>query len=335
MCSPHPSRGRSSPSRAGESPIEPLLQCTDPELFHPRGIAAHRRDRLRRQQPQRDPPGCRRARACAGIPVKVYGGDWEAFIPAASVVAERVPNEEVSPLYEGASVVLNDHWRDMRRDGFMSNRLFDVVAAGGRVLSDDVDGVSELFDGAAATYSSSTDLVAKLRGFVDALFAADEELVAVGAASSRASVRRAGAAIARGRAGSARIRRRGSRPDDADHPCARSRAEGACPFGCGLGAVLTRSRSPFRAGCSQRRSCSCARRGACCTPQLLAPDESAHLSTSGAGARRGSAGPIPVTPRSRHPSKRSPPRCASRMTRAARSPSSPNSTLERANARTR
>lgn len=161
-------------------PIEPLLQCTDPHLFHPRGIARSGdivfvgNSRNVTRPAVVDP-------VRAGVPVKVYGGDWGAFIPAESVVAERVANEDVAPLYEGASVVLNDHWRDMRRDGFISNRLFDVVAAGGRVLSDDVDGVSELFDGAAATYSSSTDLVAKLRGSVDALFAADEELAAVGA----------------------------------------------------------------------------------------------------------------------------------------------------------
>jgi spore maturation protein CgeB len=33
----------------------------------------------------------------------------------------------------------------MRREGFLSNRLFDAVASGARVISDDVDGLHDLF----------------------------------------------------------------------------------------------------------------------------------------------------------------------------------------------
>ena len=33
-------------------------------------------------------------------------------------------------------MVLNDHWEDMRAEGFLSNRLFDAVASGARVVTD-------------------------------------------------------------------------------------------------------------------------------------------------------------------------------------------------------
>ena len=42
-------------------------------------------------------------------------------------------NEEVGALYASAGVVLNDHHDDMRRDRFLSNRLFDAAACAARI----------------------------------------------------------------------------------------------------------------------------------------------------------------------------------------------------------
>lgn len=164
--------------------IDPLLQCTDPTVFHPRGL--ERSDDVVFVGNSR---GISRPAVVepvrAGIPVRVYGGEWAQYIPSEQIVAERVPNAEVAPLYESAGVVLNDHWRDMQRDGFMSNRLFDVVAAGGRVLSDEVAGLDEVFGSAVATYSSPGDLVAKLTSGVDSLFPDAEALAAASEAVRR------------------------------------------------------------------------------------------------------------------------------------------------------
>ena len=73
----------------------------------------------------------------------MHGEGW----PDLTVASRQVPNAELGRLYASAGVVLNDHWADMRRDGFVSNRLFDAAACGARVLSDDVAGASELFGG--------------------------------------------------------------------------------------------------------------------------------------------------------------------------------------------
>lgn len=157
--------------------IHPLLQCTDPEIFHPpggprgsdivfvgksRGIA-----RPAVVYPVR-----------AGIPLRVFGGEWEGILPPGTVEAEYFPNEHLGELYGSAGAVLNDHWSDMRRDGFISNRLFDVVAAGGRVFSDRVEGAEAIFGRSVAYYDSPHELVEMLGGDVDALFAAEEELQA-------------------------------------------------------------------------------------------------------------------------------------------------------------
>jgi spore maturation protein CgeB len=46
----------------------------------------------------------------------------------------------------------------MSREGFYSNRLFDAVASGARVISDQVEGISEIFQGGVQTYTSPADL---------------------------------------------------------------------------------------------------------------------------------------------------------------------------------
>ena len=46
----------------------------------------------------------------------------------------------------------------MRTDGFISNRLFDAVACGARVISDDIAGLGELFGGSVRVFRDPADL---------------------------------------------------------------------------------------------------------------------------------------------------------------------------------
>ena len=54
-------------------------------------------------------------------------------------------------------MVLNDHWQSMRANGFISNRLFDVVASGGVVVSDYVAGAEDIFGQSVVFYDGSKD----------------------------------------------------------------------------------------------------------------------------------------------------------------------------------
>ena len=74
------------------------------------------------------------------------------------VKGEGIPNAEVRRYYSSASIVLNDHWDDMRVEGFISNRIYDALACAAFVISDHVDGIEDEFDGAVATYRSSDEL---------------------------------------------------------------------------------------------------------------------------------------------------------------------------------
>lgn len=140
-------------------PIEPLPQATDPERFHPDAAApdtgepvlfvGNSRRMLR--------PVVRDALA-AGLPLAVYGDLWSGLVPDEVVRARSLPNESLAAAYRSAGVVLNDHHEAMRADGFVSNRLFDAVASGARVVSDPVDGLAELFGPSVQVYETPDDL---------------------------------------------------------------------------------------------------------------------------------------------------------------------------------
>ncbi len=143
-------------------PVEVMLQATDPIRF----------------QPDPDPDlavellfagNSRRQRRLAvdsaieiGAPVRVYGHDWEDLIPEQYLAGGYFPNERLGALYSSAAVTLNDHWPEMRRQGFVSNRVFDIIASGGLVFSDPVAGVDQVFGDLIPTFTDGESLRALL-----------------------------------------------------------------------------------------------------------------------------------------------------------------------------
>lgn len=99
----------------------------------------------------------------AGLPLTVYGLGWERKLPRGAWRGRYFANDRLADLYASAGVVLNDHWSDMRDHGVISNRILDVLAAGGVVVSDDVPGLSELLDDAVPTYGSATELASLVK----------------------------------------------------------------------------------------------------------------------------------------------------------------------------
>ena len=88
----------------------------------------------------------------------IWGTLWEGLIDTSRLIAEHVPNDELHRVYSSAGIVLNDHWEDMREHGYISNRVYDALACGALVLSDDVPGLTERFGEAVAVYRSREEL---------------------------------------------------------------------------------------------------------------------------------------------------------------------------------
>jgi hypothetical protein len=78
------------------------------------------------------------------LEIDVYGTGWEPFIPSSMLRGQLVPNAVLSDVYASSRLVLCDHWEDMKRLGYISNRVFDVLAVGGELAVDNVVGLSEL-----------------------------------------------------------------------------------------------------------------------------------------------------------------------------------------------
>jgi spore maturation protein CgeB len=140
------------------TPVVVLEQATDPRVFthdprpelaHELAYVANSRNVLRPMM--RDLLPTKRDLA-------VWGANWKDLIPDSYVVAEHVPNDQLRHVYSSAQIVLCDHWDDMRASGYISNRIYDALACGAFVLSDDVLGLRGRFGEAIATYTTREEL---------------------------------------------------------------------------------------------------------------------------------------------------------------------------------
>jgi glycosyltransferase involved in cell wall biosynthesis len=119
--------------------VEPLLQCTDRDLFFPEPPGTGRNSEILFVGNSRNAyrPAVRAA-IDAGLAPTIYGTRWDALIDARYIKRALIPNSAVADLYRKAGVVLNDHWPDMQRAGILSNRVFDALACGAPLVSDEI-----------------------------------------------------------------------------------------------------------------------------------------------------------------------------------------------------
>lgn len=140
--------------------VNPLLQCTDADFFHPAG-----------QQPWPARPATfvgsvhpgRRRRVvadalAAGVDLRVIGRGWHRTLPPEVWEREHIANDQLPGIYRSAFRVLADHWADMAEGGFIQNRIFDAVACGAPVISDPVAGLHDVFGDAVAVYRTPQEL---------------------------------------------------------------------------------------------------------------------------------------------------------------------------------
>jgi O-antigen biosynthesis protein len=158
-----------------EQPVHTLLQCTDPKRFRPDAGVPDTGEQVLFVGNSRNVfrPVVRDAIA-AGADVAIYGRLWDQFVDTHHIRGQLLSNEEVPAAYRSAGVVLCDHWEDMRREAFISNRVFDATAVGARLISDDVAGLQDLFGGLVRTYRTVGELK-ELLDYKTEVFPAEEE----------------------------------------------------------------------------------------------------------------------------------------------------------------
>ena len=156
-------------------PVESLLQASNAHRFTPTAASADSGPRVLFAGSTRGEyrPA---VRACidADVDLSLFGVGWDEFVPPNKISGEFLPNEQLPAAYASAGVVLNDHWPDMAAQGFLSNRLFDAVASGTRVLSDTATGLDEVFGEAVLTYGSPEEIPSLVSGDLDDVFGTRE-----------------------------------------------------------------------------------------------------------------------------------------------------------------
>lgn len=146
-------------------PVGVLPQATDPERFRPEpGGTPHDLLYVANHRPDR-PIASWLLPTDQGL--AIYGQGWEAMPEAGPFwCGEPIPNDALGRMYAAATIVLNDTWADMREHGFVPNRVFDALAAGGFVISDAVAGLEALVDGAVPTYRDPATLRATIERYL-------------------------------------------------------------------------------------------------------------------------------------------------------------------------
>ena len=162
--------------------VRPLLQATDtrfsPQKDTPLGPgrpAVFVGSALNRRRP------VVHAAIKADAPVAVYGPGWRGKIPRRYLAGERLEYAALQRTYRRYGLVLADQWEAMSAAGFVSNRLFDAVAAGVPVISGPVPDVDRLFSGAVQTYRRDEELHELLAGGGGRRFPGPEELSTIAA----------------------------------------------------------------------------------------------------------------------------------------------------------
>lgn len=122
--------------------VMPLLQCSDTTLFYPTSVSKNNQIVF-----VGNSHGLVRPIVGAAIrlnyDISVYGKDWQGLIDEKYIRGDHIPNRKLKHVYSRSSIVLNDHWPDMRNLGFISNRIFDVLACNGTIISDSIHGIPE------------------------------------------------------------------------------------------------------------------------------------------------------------------------------------------------
>lgn len=143
--------------------IEPLLQCTNPQRFHRLYDETYKSELLFVGNSRMTYRKVLQDLLPTDYDLKIYGNNWEGILDERYIQDNYIPNEELYRAYSSTSVLLNDHWDDMREKGFISNRIFDGLACGATIITDYVKGIEDVFGDKVIVYEDCEDLKVKIK----------------------------------------------------------------------------------------------------------------------------------------------------------------------------
>lgn len=159
--------------------IKPLLQATNPEIFNTETTQLEKIDRFLFVGNTRGKfRNIVKIASKISPKLRVIGTGWEQYLDDSQIEMPFVENKNLATEYKKSTAVLADHWEDMAKNGFISNRIFDAVASGSRVISDQVEGIEEIFGNSVVTYQKDVELQQLLNRDLDQIFGDDNQRIA-------------------------------------------------------------------------------------------------------------------------------------------------------------
>lgn len=93
-----------------------------------------------------------------GFEVALYGNGWQNIAPIEFYKGDYIDNNELNKYYSSAKIVLNDTREDMKKAGFISNRVFDVTASGGFLISDYMEEIEHFYGDSIPMFKNKEEL---------------------------------------------------------------------------------------------------------------------------------------------------------------------------------
>lgn len=101
------------------------------------------------------------------LPLSVYGNFWKNKIDEKYNKGVFVDNNLLYKYYSNAAIVLNDTTDGMRQNGIISNRIFDVTACKGFIISDYVPEIAEIYGDAIPMYKNKAEFNKIVRYYLE------------------------------------------------------------------------------------------------------------------------------------------------------------------------
>lgn len=93
-----------------------------------------------------------------GFNVSLFGQGWQDKAPKEFFKGAYIDNNELHKYYASAKIVLNDTREDMKNNGFISNRVFDVTASGGFLISDYMKEIEDFYGDSIPMFKNKEEL---------------------------------------------------------------------------------------------------------------------------------------------------------------------------------
>lgn len=90
--------------------------------------------------------------------LKIWGRGWQGVIDDKHYAGSYFDNQRLNELYASSTITLADHSVTMNQYGFVSIRIFDILASGGFCLSDKNAGLRTIFGDSIPQYKNAQQL---------------------------------------------------------------------------------------------------------------------------------------------------------------------------------